>query len=195
MEWDGATGDVIACGGDALVRVKAFDQIGGFDPTLIAGEEPEMCVRLRALDWRVVRIDHDMTWHDAAMTRFGQWWKRAERAGHAYAEGNYLHGAAPECFRRREVRSIVFWGGVVPAIALAAAIPTFGVSVLLAVIGYVRLYRKIKQFRQSSNSDIPKNAGLYARATLLGKLPQFIGLLRFRINRLRRRQASIIEYK
>ena len=183
MEWDGPAGDVIACGGDSMIRISAFREVGGFNPSLIAGEEPEMCFRLRHKGWRIVRADHDMTWHDAAMTRFGQWWKRAVRSGHAYAESNALHGAAPEPFRQREVRSIILWGGFVPGVAVLGAIPTLGISLLVALAGYFRLYRRIRGHRQQCG-DAAEFARLYARFTVIGKLPQFFGLMRYRVNRI-----------
>lgn len=79
-EWSTPIGEARSCGGDALMRGAALDQVGGYDPRLIAGEEPEMCVRLRAKGWKIWRLEAEMTWHDAAMTRFGQFWKRARRA-------------------------------------------------------------------------------------------------------------------
>ena len=194
MEWDGPEGNVKSCGGDALIRIRAFHEIRGFNSNLIAGEEPEMCVRLRQNGWDIMRINHNMTWHDAAMARFGQWWKRAVRAGHAYAEGYAMHGGTPEAFRRREVRSIVFWGGVVPIAAFVAAAPTLGLSLLAALLGYIRLCRRIRAQRQS-DGDSRQNAQMYARFTVLGKLPQFLGLMKFRLNRLRRKQSTLIEYK
>jgi GT2 family glycosyltransferase len=95
-EWDRPPGQAISCGGDAMMRVAAFQAVGGYDPHLIAGEEPELCVRLRAAGWQIWCLDAEMTLHDAAMTRFGQYWRRARRAGHAYAEGAAMHGAPPE---------------------------------------------------------------------------------------------------
>src|SRR5678815_4909091 len=118
MEWDTAVGEAKACGGDAMMRAEAFKGVGGFNPAVIAGEEPELCVRLRAAGWRIQRIEHEMTFHDAAMTSWGQWWRRTLRAGHAYAEGAAMHGALPERHCVREVRSIVFWGAVLPLLAL-----------------------------------------------------------------------------
>ena len=68
-EWDTPVGETRACGGDVLMRRDAFRAVGGFDPALIAGEEPELCVRLRAAGWRIWRLDAEMTLHDAAITR------------------------------------------------------------------------------------------------------------------------------
>src|SRR5262249_3908521 len=65
-EWDQPPGETKACGGDVVMRVDAFEAVRGFRDTLIAGEEPELCVRLRAAGWRVWRLDAEMTIHDAA---------------------------------------------------------------------------------------------------------------------------------
>ncbi len=96
LEWDTPFGDALSCGGDALVRLSAFNQVGGFNAKVIAGEEPELCVRLRSVGWKIRRLDAEMTWHDAAMNRFSQWWRRAKRAGYAYAQGAALRGAPPQ---------------------------------------------------------------------------------------------------
>jgi hypothetical protein len=69
---------------------------GGYRDSLIAGEEPELCLRLIRAGGEVWRIPAEMTLHDAAIHRFGQWWRRTRRAGHAFAEGAHLHGAGPE---------------------------------------------------------------------------------------------------
>ena len=134
MEWNTPVGVARACGGDALIRLSAFQQVGGYDPAVIAGEEPELCVRLRAAGWIIRRIDHEMTLHDAAMTRLGQWWKRNVRAGHAYAQGNAMHGGPPERFREREVRSIRVWGvgPIAAAAVLIALLVVGGPAVVLA---------------------------------------------------------------
>ena len=50
-----------ACGGDALMRTAALAEVGGYDPNLIAGEEPELCVRLRAAGWQIYTLDREMT--------------------------------------------------------------------------------------------------------------------------------------
>lgn len=86
LEWNTPLGETHSCGGDVLMRAEAFAAVGGFQPSLIAGEEPELCFRLRRAGWTIHRIAADMTLHDAAMTRFGQWWKRNRRSGHAIAE-------------------------------------------------------------------------------------------------------------
>lgn len=113
-EWDTPVGEARSCGGDALMRMNAINGVGGYNPGLIAGEEPELCVRLRQAGWKIWRLDAEMTWHDAAMTRFGQWWKRTRRAGHAFAEGAAIHGAPPERHNVTPTRRALIWGAGLP---------------------------------------------------------------------------------
>jgi hypothetical protein len=82
LEWDTPIGHAACFGGDALVLVRAFREAGGFDESVAAGEEPELCERLRQKGGRIARIDADMTLHDAAVFRFSQWWKRHLRSGY-----------------------------------------------------------------------------------------------------------------
>jgi len=92
VEWDTPVGDAKACGGDAMMRLDALAAVGGFDPSLIAGEEPELCVRLRAAGWKIERLDAEMTLHDAAMERVEQWWKRTVRSGREPGSAGRLSG-------------------------------------------------------------------------------------------------------
>lgn len=122
-EWDTPPGEAEACGGDALMRVAAYIATGGFDATMIAGEEPEFCSRLRSAGWRIMRLDAPMTIHDAAILRFGQWWRRAVRGGFGYAQAWHVtrrRGATP--LYRRDLTRMVVWAVVVPLASVAAAV-------------------------------------------------------------------------
>lgn len=88
--------EALACSGDVLMRVLALQPVEGYRASLIAGEEPELCLRLRRHHRRILHIDAEMTRHDAQITHFSQWWQRSIRARHAYGEGAWLHGAPPE---------------------------------------------------------------------------------------------------
>ena len=200
LEWNTPVGPAKSCGGDALIRVAAFNQVNGYDGTIIAGEEPEMCVRLRSAGWTIQRIDHEMTLHDAAMTRFGQWWTRNVRAGHAYAQGNALHGAPPERFRVKEVRSITLWTLVPLILSLLMILLVGAISPRWCWIGllpiglYGLLALKIYQDRRRRGLS-GQDARLYAAAVVLGKLPQYIGVRRFVAAQQRGQRTAIIEYK
>lgn len=185
QEWDTPVGEARACGGDALMRADALAAMGGYDPTLIAGEEPELCVRLRAAGWRVWRLDQEMTLHDAAMMRVGQWWKRAARAGHAYAEGAAMHGGAPERHKVAETRRAVLWGLALPAVTVLALLiwPLLGGALLLLwPLQAARLWRR---------SDDPAGA----MALTFSKLAEGQGVATYWWRRLTGARKRLIEYK
>lgn len=193
IEWNTPVGEAKSCGGDAMIRARAFQQVNGYNANLIAGEEPEMCVRLRQHGWTIHRIDAEMTLHDAAMTRFAQWWRRNLRAGHAYAEGAAMHGEPPERMNARSVRSNWVWGLIVPLLALSFAWPTYGTSLLLFALYPLLMWRI---YRGATRHQMPaRDARLYAFFIVLGKFPQAMGQLQYHLNRLTGRRARIIEYK
>ncbi len=192
MEWDTPVGEAKACGGDAMIRVEALQQVGGFNPLLIAGEEPELCVRLRQQGWKILRIHAKMTLHDAQMTKFSQWWKRSLRAGHAYAEGSWLHGKSSEHHWVKESRSGWFWGLILPLLALEITGLTQGWSLLLLGAYPLLIYRIYKRKQQNLSSQ---DALLYALFCVLGKFAQVQGQIRFHLSRLLRKRSNLIEYK
>ena len=193
MEWNTPVGDAKACGGDAMFRAVALLLVGGYDPVVIAGEEPELCVRLRAAGWKIHRMDHQMTLHDAAMTHFNQWWRRAVRGGYGYALGKTMHGRGPERHCLRETRSIWFWGLVVPVLALGAGWSTWGLSLIL-LCGYPALGWRVYRYMRGRGFPLA-DSRLYAAFCVLAKFPQLQGVLRFWYRRIRTKPVQIIEYK
>jgi len=193
MEWDTPIGETKACGGDAFIRVETFKQVGGYNEALIAGEEPEMCLRIRQKGWSILRIDEEMTAHDAQMTHFSQWWTRNVRAGHAYAEGYMMYFGAKEALWKHDVRSTLLWAFIAPLVTLLFLMPSHGYSLLL-LLGYFWLYNRIVRHRLA-HGNIPADAKLYARYCILAKVPQFVGILRYCINRVSKQRSHLIEYK
>lgn len=193
MEWDTPIGEAKYCGGDVLMRADAFRSVGGFNPTLIAGEEPDLCVRLRQRSYRILRLDDPMTLHDAAMTRFSQWWKRTVRAGYAFTQGASMHGASSERHWVRESLSIFFWGAALPSLTIVLSWPTRGWSLLLLAAYAVSLLRVAAS--RLRRGEPASSALLYATFCTLAKLPQFIGQLQFARNRVRGKAGALIEYK
>jgi GT2 family glycosyltransferase len=193
LEWNTPVGQTKACGGDALMRVSAFQAVGGFKDQLIAGEEPELCVRLRQQQWQIWRLDAEMTWHDAQMFQWQQWWKRHVRAGFAFAEGAWLHGQPPEKHWVKESRSIWLWALLIPGVSLGASLLTDGLSLSL-LLGYPVLAYKMARSFQCQGLSAPL-ARIYASACLLAKFPQMMGQLRFHWLRLTKQKATIVEYK
>ncbi|MDJ0598926.1 MAG: glycosyltransferase [Crocosphaera sp.] len=193
LEWRGTLGEIKACGGLAMMRVEAFQQVNGFNPQLIAGEEPELCVRLRQKGWKIWRINGDMALHDAEITQFNQWWRRNIRGGHAYAEGAWLHGKPPEYHWVKESLSIKLWGGLLPLMIAILAWFTRGWSLIL-LFCYPLLAYRIYQGKKSENCN-DKEAFLYGLFVVLGKFPQFQGQLSFYLSRFFGKRVALIEYK
>lgn len=183
-EWDTPVGEARSCGGDALMRIAALTKVGGYNPVMIAGEEPEMCVRLRQKGGIIWRLDAEMTWHDAAITRFGQWWRRSRRAGHAYAEGAALHGAPPERHNVAQTRRAMIWGAAIPLLALLGTLISPW-SLLLFLVFPLQVAR------------IARRGEDWQRAFFLtiGKFPEVQGVLDYHWGRLTRKRAGLIEYK
>ena len=189
MEWNEPAGESAACGGVAMMRVDAFRQAGGFDASVVAGEEPELCLRMRRAGWKILRLEDEMGLHDAAITRFGQWWKRALRSGHAYAQSTAMHGGSSDRAAVRENLAIFFWSWILPAAALSAAWPTRGLSLLLFLL-YPLLAIKIAAGRRR-RGDPAGHAWLYAVFCIFAKWPQALGQLRFLVAG----RPQLIEYK
>jgi GT2 family glycosyltransferase len=193
LEWDSPVGEATACGGDFLARASAFERVGGFDPTFIAGEEPEMCLRLREQGWRIERLDAEMTHHDAAMSSVGEWWRRVQRAGYAYAHTTWTHGRASGRQGVRPIRSIFIWSLLLPALALGAAAWTSGLSLSLLLAHPLQVVRVARSQRAAGRS--PRDAWSFAAAVVAGKFAQATGVARFLADRARGRRATLIEYK
>lgn len=188
LEWRTPVGEVTACGGIAMMRASAFRDCAGFDDALIAGEEPELCFRLRRRGYRILRLADEMALHDAAITCFGQWWRRGTRGGHAYA----AIGAKHPALWRHERRSIVAWGLAIPSV-MAIAMAIAGAPALLFLLAYAALWGRIAARRR--REDEAGQAALYASFCVLGKFAELVGMARYWWNRLRGVPARLIEYK
>lgn len=183
QEWDTPVGEALACGGDALMRTDALEAVGRFDPTLIAGEEPELCVRLRRAGWKIWRLDADMTLHDAAMHRFSQWWNRSVRAGYAYAEGVAMHGAPPERHRVPHLRRALIWGLGLPLIIVVGGVISPWAWLMLAAY-------PVQVLRLS-----PRMGFRRAMWLSIAKFAEAQGALTYLFRSLRGQTGQLIEYK
>ncbi len=192
IEWNTPVGYADSCGGDFMVRVKAFQQVKGFNPVIIAGEEPELCYRLRRDGWKICRLDHLMTLHDASITRFSQWWKRTMRSGYAYAQGFALHGTEEEKFCFRDSLSIWWWAFLFP---LSVVLLTLMVNSLfsLFLITYLVQFVKIVVFANKKILNC-KNATFYGFFVFIGKFPQLIGQIMFFSRMIKKADQVTIEY-
>jgi cellulose synthase/poly-beta-1,6-N-acetylglucosamine synthase-like glycosyltransferase len=203
LEWQGPVGEISACGGDAIYRAAVFANAGGFNEAMIAGEEPELCVRLRRDGGRIWRIDARMTLHDAAIDRFSQWWKRLARGGHAYAEGFALHGGPPFFHNRKALRSCLILGLSLPTVSAGSAILALAFPITLpwcvaivsvTTLAFLKAGWGAYQARRALG-NLFGDSCLYAAFCLLGKVPEAQGALQFFVNKILGRRSALIEYK
>ena len=199
-EWDVPIGEVLTCGGDALMRVAALDKVGGYNDQLIAGEEPDLCLRMRSLGWRIRRIKSEMTLHDAAIFTFGGWWQRAERAGHAYAEHVFMHGRSAIPSWSRALASMLVWGFLFPCVIIFGA--TLGFSSnriwfflpltvgMIYVLQFLRLLRQTKALGFSV--EVSRAEAFFL---LVAKFAQCAGAAIFLRNSIRGKRPVLMEYK
>ncbi len=193
MELNTEPGEIKYCGGIFMVRVSCFVKTGGFNPALIAGEEPELCLRLRRCGWSIVRLGDDMATHDGGDIKLLQWWKRSVRGGYAYAQVSWLTRNDNECLWIKQSRSVWFWGLILPATILASTVLISAAGAFL-IVGYALLGYRVYRYRRS-RGDNTRDARLYSFFCILGKVPQAIGQLGFHKNRLLNRGNRLIEYK
>lgn len=189
-EWNGPTGEIGECGGIAMMRTTALMAVEGFRDGLVAGEEPELCVRLRGAGWRIWRIGTRMALHDAAMMRFSQWWKRTVRSGYAFAEGAYLHGAGRERFRVWECRRAWLWGIWLPlaCLVITCVIWPWGFSAWL-------IY-PLQTLRQTLRNPGPLSHRVtLALFQILARYPEALGQIKFTHGRFFGYDRRLIEYK
>jgi GT2 family glycosyltransferase len=189
VEWNTPIGQSRSCGGDTLMCVDALLDVGGFNPNLIAGEEPELCVRLRAKGWQIWRLDHAMTLHDAAILRFSQWWKRARRGGHAFAEGAALHGSPPEEHNVAQVRRALVWGLILPIVILTLSIGSVWALLILLVYPF-------QVFRLAMRHGIGvMESWENAFFLTLSKFPETVGIMLYWWGQVMGKRVKLIEYK
>ncbi len=194
MDWRGLPGDVKFCGGDVLMRSQAFRDVAGYAERMIAGEDPEICVRLRQSGWKLHRLDEPMTSHDVAMRSFRQLWKRSLRSGHAYAEGAWMHRHCAEQPWKREVRSNFFWGLLLPILIVFFIVSHWEISLLMASLYLVWAWRialgRIRVFNEQK-----LEAWLYGFFCMICKVPCALGQSLFYWRYLTGAIPRLIEYK
>lgn len=189
FEWHRPAGEILTCGGDMMVRTEAFEEVGGFDGTVIAAEDDELCVRIRKAGWKIERLPLEMTQHDADMTRFAQWWQRAVRTGHGFAQVGALH---PDYFSRERKR-VWFYGAALPILAIAGLFLSMWLTVASALV-YGLSYVRTAQGLNRNGLELG-SAAKQAVFLALSKVPNVIGMLTFYWRRQRAAPMKIIEYK
>jgi GT2 family glycosyltransferase len=202
MEWNTPVGEAHSCGGDSLVRVEAFNEIGGFNPTVVAGEEPEMCTRLRKSDWRIMRLDAEMTLHDSAMHTFRQWWKRSLRSGYGgLAVYQRCNNTSPRPFARL-IRSSRIWAIGFPLLLFVSILIGYavqgavgaGLAFLLSACLLPLQICRVAWKRWKLGRPI-LDSFQYALLITIAKVPELLGQIRLLQEQRRGVAATLIEHK
>lgn len=198
LDWIYPAGPAEFCGGDALFRRSALVATGGYDETLIAGEEPELCQRIATAKGRILHVDCAMTGHDLAIVGFSQYWRRATRAGHAFAEVSARFRGTAHPFwvaesRGNAVRALCL-AGLPVAGGLASLWRRSGLPFALALALLVALAARTA-WRARWKSPDWRILALYGVHSCFQQIPIFIGQARFWLNRRNGRQAGLVEYK
>ena len=197
LDWIFAPGSSDYFGGDVLVRRAALAEVGGFDDQLVAGEEPELCRRLRAQGGKILHVDLPMTKHDLGIRSARSWWTRAERAGLAYAQvaARYARTADP-LWLRESRRNIVHGVGLLFLPWLGLAVLTTSAT-LGAVMGVVLLLIWARSARRCA-WKCPQNRRLawaYAAHSHCQQIPILIGQLRWWRLQRQRKIPQLFEYR
>lgn len=195
MEWDTPIGEVDECGPEAMMRVSHFMVINGFNESLIAGEEPEICFRLRQIGGKVLRIDADASQHDMNMFTLQQWWRRSRRGGYAFAEEAWIHRKSPGAYRVRQSLRIWFWVLFLPLTVIILLPFSQGMSLLLLPLGYGLGVFKTFRWAQREKQYTTRKGLIFSCFCLLIKFPEWHGQVEFILLKMLNRRREIIEYK
>jgi acetyltransferase-like isoleucine patch superfamily enzyme len=180
-----------------LVRRDALAQVDGFDPNLKAGEEPEMCSRLRATGWVIEHIDEPMTGHDLAIRTWKAYWLRAKRSGMAYAEIAHKMQKKGDLMWQNEAKRDLVHGSIYLASPLILA-ALYALSPLIPLIAAVLFFTLLIRTALRSAWKAPTNHMLcmqYAVHVHLQKIPSLFGQLAWRLNHRRGGATQWVDYK
>lgn len=198
LDWIYAPGIVPFCGGDAIFRRSTLVAARGYDETLIAGEEPELCSRMRILGHRILHIDAPMTQHDLAIDHFAQYWKRAERAGHAYAEvsARFAGSKFPlwsEESRRNRLHALTLVVLPIVSIGLGVFLRSLWPVAAMALFFAMLFLRSAWKSRwKCANAATLLLYGVHSH---LQQVPIAVGQWRYRVSRRKGQKLKLVEYK
>jgi len=187
VEWDTPIGEAQFCGGDFCIKSSSFTMLGGFNPTLIAGEEPDLCFRLRNMGKKIHRLDRTMTWHDANIHSLKQWMIRSKRGGYAYVDAVIRYAYNKNGYWRSEFFKALTWGLTVPILSITATL----LNPYFAFIFFIYPLNVIKIAVRSHKLSRPFHYGFFM---ILSKFSESAGILTYFIHRMQKTR-TLIEYK
>jgi len=199
LEWNfHGIGEVDAVGGIFMIRRSAFDAVGGFNSTVKAGEEPELCQRLREQHWKILRLNLSMASHDLGMTKFSQWWTRQVRTGYGGLDVAIRFGISN--FEKNNLRAR-FWSGWLLAVIVFIGLGLMldmprgfylGGKIVVSLWFFQLLRIALREFLNNRSICV---SSAYAWFTMLSFWPQMIGQVRYLIDMRKNKGLATIEYR
>jgi GT2 family glycosyltransferase len=202
LEWNTPVGEARSCGGDSMIRISAFREVGGYDPKCVAGEEPELCYRLRQSGWRIIRLDAEMTLHDSAMTRLTQWWRRSMRGGYgSIAVYARCSGDAPRPYAH-QIKSCRTWVVGWPALVFICGLFGYWAGAWIGLFAGLLLAFGLLPMQVARiawkkwKKGVPLMESLaYGYLIMISKPAEFIGQVRYFAEKIQGKSQTIIEHK
>ncbi|MFL0810260.1 MAG: glycosyltransferase [Agarilytica sp.] len=193
MEWNSPVGEIMGVPGDILIEVELFKKLEGFNPALIAGEDFDLCLRAKELGFITYRVDAPMSMHDANIMHFSQWYKRAKRGGHAWANLYHIHYHTAAHHFRRKIFGILFYALLLPFALIFFANVRPALAVVL-IIGFLLMVSRSVVKRLLAGDAIKLALG-YSALSYIAKFPELLGMYEYWKVILRKQRHTLIEYK
>lgn len=175
--WTTEATEALTFGGNVLMSRQAYLSAGGYDETMVAGEDPDLSYRVRHSAHRILRLNAPMASHDINLNSWSQYLNRTRRSGVAYATLATKYWTEPEKFMLTRVFRIL--GGVLApqGLLLLGALsgyPIVGLS--LALLVAFRLLFKVNLFARLFKISRSR-AVQYALYLAFSIYPQFLGVI------------------
>lgn len=201
IEWHLAFQAPHRCGGVTLFRASALRDADGFNDVIRAGEEPELCHRLRQRGWEFKKVELPMATHDLGHASWRTWCRRQMRNGGGALQVYRLHAHEPQPLLRSYLFSIALWTLAGPLTALIATVAAglavgfaAGLIVLMAAcLGYVWQAWRIRAYVR--RHGIGNSALVYSCMALAGKFPELLGVLFYTFEERFKGKPSLLSQK
>lgn len=198
LEWVYPPGVSEFFGGDALVRRQVLEEIDGYNTEITGGEEPEMCQRIRSQGYTILHIDCPMTLHDLAMTRWSQYWQRAIRTGHNFAEISTRFRQTAIPLWHKESRHNLLKAAALTGFVIAGIVLTLWLKCLLPLLFALFLLLLLclrTSWRARWKSNDMYTLFLYGFHSQFQHIPIAVGQLLYYYRHWRKKRFDVIAYK
>lgn len=194
-EWIRRTGEVPSCGGNALFRIESYLASGGYNETIFAGEEPELCARIRGMGNKVMCIDEPMGFHDLGFSTLSEWWVRGVRGGYGALNARLRFGLR---YFDRQILSAWLWGGGYPllivVLVLLHTMEVGGASIhwsgpFFALLLPAQIFRIARQGRRCGLNYY--DALSYGALMMLNKWASIVGQLKWLLERVKQHGPNV----